>query len=890
MITKVLMETLLNNHTLILTATNRLAKRYKLKYAQNYAKQAYPTPNIQALNNWCLNLFLQESKLHQNYNVLSTAQEDLLWYQLLLEQTGSRSYLQPHIMSRSMQQAWHNCQHYLLDPRVCNFKESTQTMLFQQISKAFHTWCQQHHYIAHSSIINILMQHLDQSIQLPTTIELVGLLQPTPQQSKFLQHLQSLGIACKHHQTTTPTTQLIKKVHYQDINQELTHIALFSKYCLESHPTANIGVIVPQLDQQRPLVKRIFQTVLAPSSLLQPLASAQVAVSISGGERLLEQPLIQTAMQLLDLLLDPKWPIAVISDILRSPFIRGANEQEMTARALLDAQLRRNNYYWVNVTTLHHQATTCPQLQIVLQTLKDKLLQQTANILRRKQSHQQWGTYFEAYLACWGWPGDRNLSSLEYQVVARWQQALNEWISCDWVSNCISLNQALQHLSTQLSNILFQAQQSTQAIQVLTPLEATGLNFDYLWIAQLDENTWPPAAQPSPWIPFDLQRSYQLPHYSTHWEYQQAKQQLEQFFHAAPHVIVSYSTQVGERNYKPSALIQDIPCATDNEYQYTSYQTLAQQLFHSQRLEHFVDEQAPATSQHEILQDGTQIIKDFSACAFKAFAYHRLHATNIETPQLKITAAAQGLSLHRALELIWSELKDYQHLCDCSEMALEALIQHSVSSAMSTAHISPALIGPLWYRLEQQRLCKLIADWLAFEKTRPPFKVLACEQWQQVNLNGLELHVQIDRMDQLCDGSVMILDYKTSKTRLEHWFGERMEEPQLPIYFCLYTKQPLTGLAYAQIRQDGLLFKGLATATASMPGIDEWQQWQDYVNTHSEPNAQHNICVSWKSSLDELSAAFQAGNAEVNPATPLSCRYCDLHNLCRIHEYETNYD
>ena len=394
----------------------------------------------------------------------------------------------------------------------------------------------------------------------------------------------------------------------------------------------------------------------------------------------------------------------------------------------------------------------------------------------------------------------------------------------------------------------------------------------------------PPRANPTPWIPFSLQRQVQLPHHSTFWEYQQAHKQLLACYQMAPEIIVSYPTQAGDQSLQASSLILTTSLA---EQAFPRLQSLADSQLNSETMEIIEDTKGPSILPQEMITGGTKLIKDFADCPFKAFAYNRLHAHNIDTPSIQITPSMHGLCLHRALELIWGELKNQDSLLQLTDEQLFDHVKIHVQTAMTQCQISPKYIGPTWFELAQQRLIQLILTWLQFEKTRPPFTVVKVEHWFHTTLSGLPLRVQVDRIDQLCDGSLMIIDYKTSKTRLDDWFEERLNEPQLPIYYTLNTEQSFSGLAFAQIRPDGICMKGISTFSNDILGLDTWENWEECLNTTRGSDAQQTIRLSWERNLEQLSQDFQAGVASVDPLSPLSCIRCNLQSLCRIHQDET---
>ena len=68
------------------------------------------------------------------------------------------------------------------------------------------------------------------------------------------------------------------------------------------------------------------------------------------------------------------------------------------------------------------------------------------------------------------------------------------------------------------------------------------------------------------------------------------------------------------------------------------------------------------------------------------------------------------------------------------------------------------------------------------ERERVPFITLEPEQEHLACFGGLNFRTKIDRVDTLADGRQIIIDYKTGRVDLDDLIGQRLLEPQLPIY------------------------------------------------------------------------------------------------------------
>ena len=56
--------------------------------------------------------------------------------------------------------------------------------------------------------------------------------------------------------------------------------------------------------------------------------------------------------------------------------------------------------------------------------------------------------------------------------------------------------------------------------------EATGMNFDSLWVMGCTANTLPEQSDPNPFIPIPLQRDYKIPHSGSDWELESAEKKI----------------------------------------------------------------------------------------------------------------------------------------------------------------------------------------------------------------------------------------------------------------------------------------------------------------------------------------------------------------------------
>ena len=133
--------------------------------------------------------------------------------------------------------------------------------------------------------------------------------------------------------------------------------------------------------------------------------------------------------------------------------------------------------------------------------------------------------------------------------------------------------------------------------------------------------------------------------------------------------------------------------------------------------------------------------------------------------------------MHRALELVWKRLGHQDALHD-------AVIQGQLISIVEDATTVAAQeylagYGDTLKRLEQERGCAVVLQWLALEQARTPFAIEALEQPVVWQFGPLGLKLRLDRIDRMHDGSLAILDYKTGNGNIDPKDATSRDGPQI---------------------------------------------------------------------------------------------------------------
>jgi ATP-dependent helicase/DNAse subunit B len=194
---------------------------------------------------------------------------------------------------------------------------------------------------------------------------------------------------------------------------------------------------------------------------------------------------------------------------------------------------------------------------------------------------------------------------------------------------------------------------------------------------------------------------------------------------------------------------------------------------------------------------------------------------------------------------------------------------------------------PAFRGVEADRLFRQVIDCLALEKTRDSFEVTGFEKEILPEIEGQTIRLIIDRIDKLPSGEEVIIDYKTGQVAPKKWFGNRPEDPQLPLY-AISAKETPDAVVFAIIRDDGCRYSGVVRRGGLFPGLPpkETKATQELVDAgHEMPQTIKN----WRRVLYRLMADFLAGEAAVDPKNGRNTcdnSYCELHSLCRIGELE----
>lgn len=871
---------------LVLTVNDRLARNIAQQYDQVQQEKGLASwlrPEILSLAAWLSRCQARATGLPI---FLNKAQLQHVWEKIVaedVERTGNYLLQVPQTARRALQA------HQLLVRYSVDFSKSEAAEDHRAFLRWRKVWQSRSAELGwHDSVEMpwLLAAAVEEKrFTVPSHIMLAGFDEITPDLSHLCKAMEEGGAEIEHWQAQPCQDVDRQRITADDPADEVHLCARWVRRILSKNPMAKIAVVAPQLEVYQPLVEHIFTAELDPESLLSG-DEANRAFNLSLGNSLEREGVVHAALRLLRMGFqvdhdDVSWT-------LRTPYIRSAST-EGNDRARMDRELRR----------LRRSDWSLTQLVRSLKGLSDKhsiavpaflsLLDFVVGDLRQtsKRMPGSWAEHFANLLHKLGWPGDRGLSSREYQAAQHFRDTLSELASLDSVSTPIDRPEALRILLRMTSSLEFQPEGSAGTVQVLGELESSGLVFDHLWVLGLHDSALPRPPSPNPFIPLPVQRQHRMKRADAERENQFAKQVVSRLFSSAPDIVLSWPLREKGAEQRPSPFLIDIEegqlelansCAPD---------TIT--WLSRSPLDELIDVKGPMISSRKPFSGGTGIIKDQALCPFRAFGHHRLRAERLDEPDIGIDNMSRGSLVHTVLELFWDKTGDQETLLSLEEGVLASTLYESVDGALDRLERERRCDLPTRQKkIERRRLFNLAQLWLAVEARRGPFRVVSAEKSHQVKIGDLLIRTRIDRIDELVDGTCAIIDYKTGRPDPLQWLDSRVTEPQLPAYCLGMSREQVGAVMFAMVRGKSKEcgFRGLARDLENWPGARS-RTLSDRLE-EKEWNSFEDVLEHWQKTLPELGNAFARGEASVDPVDPdLACKYCDLKGLCRILEQQT---
>jgi probable DNA repair protein len=770
---------------------------------------------------------------------------------------------------------------------------AADALAFRGWADNFERQCNKNRWIGRSDLSAALASAIRElEITPPGEILLIGFDRVTPAQQALLDAVQEANSVVAM-EDPTPSIQALRLVVAADLREEIATVALWARRQLDSNPSANIAILVQDIEGVRGEIERTFRATLVPESSGIDSA-AEMPFEFSLGLPLSEVPVIKAALLLLRWLIQPIEQTET-SWLMTSGFL-SARDEEIGELAAFDAQIREYAGFPPQIpleafAAYRPRSSSLAGWRFFSRLRVIQNLAVSEKLTQRLRTFPDWIDFASTILKRCSWPGGRALESIEFQARNRWERLIDDIAALGFDRRRVSYSTFASILDRYARVAIFAPESHDAPIQVMGAFESSGQHFDATWFLGMDEGQWPPVGQLHPLLPRDLQRRLEVPHSSGELDWDLALAATHRIAASAPVCVFSHAQRDNAGELRPSPLIRAafnprLEAMTSQEFR--NDLQLSQQSERRLETESFED----VSSVHwpvEIDAGGAEILKRQSACPFQSFATRRLGAKELRSAERGLSPRDRGIILHKVLELLWAK----ENPPDMQLATRDHLIQ--AKTAGHLAHILDAHIERVfddhardgwtsrwaddYLRVERMRLHSLLSQWLDLEIQRTPFAVVEHEKDTKAVVNGLRLNLRVDRVDQVSDGH-LILDYKSGEVSPAMWECPRPEEPQALLYAVHGQVDDLRGILFAQVRAGAMRFKGRVD-NATVTVANNLGAQSDLVKNPLT----NDTLTEWVDALNDLAAQFLAGEATVTPRRyPQTCRYCALPALCRVAE------
>ena len=902
MIKRFSLETLkpaFSQDAIIIVPNNRLKDALINSFADSQGSRVYHAPQVISIDVWIRRVWEQFANLglfpFSNRLPISSTEELFLWIGILEDASAKTPLLNPEETARSVSYAYQLMRQWKLEEQhldeLLSYRVLPDIASFLDWKKQFEMRCDKKKVVSLADCLALINTHFsacDHST-LEGSFFLFGFFSPPPLYADLFDHL------ARFHDVEYIEPSLCKrplvKTHFtfDSWAAELDSVCQWAREKLCDSPDSHIGIVGELNAIQLSDIKLRIECELNPHALLDFGRASQKINSNQTGNILIQEPIIHDALLAIGLIREQQSG-EDLCRLIHSPFlvvekenVRTRFELERVIRNQLTVQCRMNDFLFFTGETQkkHH----CPRLFQALGTVR-KLQRRHSKLT----SSADWMRLFEDILKAFGWPGT-NLTHHQAQVLERWQNIMEQFAALSTVTGPFDLNKALSSLRLLCRSTQTQQYFSQRAnISIYKTEEAVGLEFDHLWLINMNDQAWPPNNVPSPFLPYRLQFEQKIPGSHSAVQYAHAESVFDTLSHSAKKSMQSSHHKNDDgQEFRPSSFVADFIQKCHKKNPVLSLQPLyGRQNYGSQ-----VFAKSPDDDQLNFLPlpqavGGHQVLSDQSSCPFKAFAKHRLNASPLTRFGIGISAAERGTALHNALEYLFGKLSIRESLQALSHDELTSLCNDAADLAVGyLRQVKKTLMTPTFLRIEKDRTAALLIKFLTDSKGeagRLHYSIEEKEKKHHWPYDDLHFSFKVDRVDKLDNEALAIIDYKTGKTSASStsWLADRPEDLQIPFYFTAMSSlqdSPVGAISLVYINPAKIEYKGLSSE-------ENFHTQIKASSTHGKTQKSWSqLSETFLSQIARFAQEFKSGLVCVDPVDPRkSCRYCGLQGLCRIEE------
>ena len=475
----------------VVTANRRLARVLHTEFARHQVERglaAWTSPNIFSWQDWLTRIVQEASDQVGLPTRLSAHQSELLWERCLQKELGETRASIASLV-RLSREAWQRLADWQVPIReVARTALSADQRFFAAAAGRYLGILERESWVDDAGLAQLALVLLS-SGRSPTSgcVTFVGFDRPRPSVTAIRSALSDAG--CDVRETPKANgAAAIGLQRFESVEAELRAAGAWARARLEEAPGQSIAIIAADLERQAASITHLVREGFVPGWQYAPPSVAR-ALNTSYGRRLSDYPAVSIALLLLT------WLVRDLSStevghLLRSPLLGSAS---LGGRSRLELRLRQlpdRRWTPAMVSSAFRGRDTgagaAEWLRLVAHLTKAR------RDLKRRASPSEWAVYIDATLSVCEWPGRETLSSFDFQLVNRWRDLLNDLARLALISPSMNLKSAIRRLELMAAQTVFQPESEHSKVQLMGPLEASGAEFDALWVSGVTAANWPP--------------------------------------------------------------------------------------------------------------------------------------------------------------------------------------------------------------------------------------------------------------------------------------------------------------------------------------------------------------------------------------------------------------
>ena len=793
-----------SNTETIITANRHLARLLRKEFAEKKKLNKYKawrTPIIFSWQDWLVYI---KSKTFDQINLpvyINKNQSHLLWEEALQKENGITEN-QINNLSYLCINTWQRLADWNIS--ITDFTKSIQNKdqrIFASASGRYFSLLKKRNMVDDAGLACLILDCIKKDIvDLSGRYTFVGFVRQRP----AIKSIQELLSYKKIEVSIIPATEISTKFSlksFDNFNAELRAAGDWARKKLLKNPNLRIGIVASNLMDNTDIILRNVREGLIPGWQYSH-KSLKEALNVSYGRRLTDYPAIATLNLLLHWLFRNLSSLE-IGILLRSPLldteiVSGRNKLELKIRQIPDRE-------WSIQMFISEFQSSDNDADVKSWLMHLTELNKIKESLPKFATFNDWVSLIKKVIDLFNWPGQRALSSSDFQLINRWYELLHEFSQLGITNSKINASKAISYLENLTNNTIFQPENKNSIIELLGPLDASGAEFDALWIADVTSSNWPPSRSRSFLISKEIQEKNNMPDCNPSETLHHASLLLKNLIKSSKQTVVSYSKNDGILDQTLSTLIKNDKYIVQDKIVIPNLH--ASDLIGTLRLKE-IEDFAPEVIEGEKIAGGSKTIQRQHENPVSAFLHGRLGIKTIYPQAVGLPASLRGYIIHQALFKLYIDLPSKNSICTWDNKELKARITSAVNFAFFSQekNADSLLRGLLKY--ERLRVGKILNRIIQTDLTRPNFKIASVEENFELVHENIKLSLRFDRIDSFDDGTIEILDYKTgTKKRLLNKNND-VEDLQLFVY-AMATKLTATSLAFVNIDSRETAFDGV---------------------------------------------------------------------------------